>query len=151
MIWLMRHGIAEPFGLRADEQRALTEQGRSLVCAQINQNRAVLPVQCIVHSPYRRAMETAQLAGQVLGVGDLVVDSRLVPDSSPLQALNLLEEYADTQVLYVTHNPLVGRLIGLLCEGDSRRPEPMDTAMLAAIECDWPASGMGTLRWKKAA
>jgi len=149
MLYLMRHGIAEPFGCKPDTQRALTPAGRAGVLAQFTASQSLLTVQQIVHSPYLRAQQTAQLGAQLLAV-PLIVDDRLTPDDDPANALALLEQYADIPTLYVTHNPFVGRLIGLLCEGSSRAIEPMDTGMLAAVECDWPAAGMGTLCWKRA-
>lgn len=149
MIYLMRHGIAEPFGCKPDSQRALTAAGRAGIQVQFEACQPLLPVQQIIHSPYLRAQQTAQLGAQLLSV-PLIVDDRLTPDDDPANALTLLEQYADVPTLYVTHNPFVGRLIGLLCEGNSRAIEPMDTGMLAALECDWPAAGMATLSWKRA-
>lgn len=151
-LFLMRHGIAEPFGLREDSQRALTETGRLRVQAQFQaQAEALSGVSKIVHSPYLRAVETAQIGAEILGISGMVSDERLTPEADPRDALALLEADAADTVLYVTHNPFVGRLIGLLCEGDSRWMEPMDTGMLALLEADWPASAMATLNWKVAA
>ncbi len=150
MVYLMRHGIAEPFGCKPDPQRSLTAVGRARVQAQFEACQPLLAVQRIVHSPYLRAQQTAQIGAQVLTGTPLIVDGRLTPDDDPATALAVLEQYADLPTLYVTHNPLIGRLIGLLCEGSSRVVEPMETGMLAAIECNWPAAGMGTLAWKRA-
>ncbi|MBY4676940.1 SixA phosphatase family protein [Marinobacterium arenosum] len=152
MIYLMRHGLAEPFGSRNDELRELTEAGRNQVRAQFIASRdRLLQIEQIVHSPYLRARQTAQIGAELLGVERLLADDRLVPEADPRLALELLERDSDTTTLYVTHNPFVGKLIGLLCQGDSRQPEPMDTAMLAMVEADWPAAGLGRLRGKHAA
>jgi len=148
-LFLMRHGIAEPFGIKPDEQRILTERGRTLVAAQFKACASELSIEQIIHSPYQRTTETAQIGAQLLNVKTLVSDERLTPEADIQLALELLETYADIPTLYVTHNPFVGRLIGLLCEGSSRFAEPMDTGMLAAIETDWPASGLGRLIWKR--
>lgn len=151
LIYLMRHGLAEPFGSRNDEQRELTEAGRNQVRAQCIASRERLRIDQIIHSPYLRARQTAQIAAELLGVERVLVDDRLTPEADPRLALELLERDSETSTLYVTHNPFVGKLIGLLCQGDSRWLEPMDTAMLAAVETDWPAAGLGRLCWKQAA
>jgi len=147
----MRHGIAEPFGLVDDAERALTEQGRQRVMRQFQAHKESLEIDFIVHSPYLRACETAQIGANVLGITRLESDERLVPEADAVQALALLEQHADATVLYVTHNPFVGRLIGLLCEGSARYPEPMDTGMLAQLSGDWPAAGLAQLDWKHSA
>ncbi|MCV6590700.1 MAG: histidine phosphatase family protein [Marinobacterium sp.] len=145
-VFLMRHGIAEPFGIREDCDRALTERGRLLLQAQF-QSRAdeLSAINRIVHSPYRRASETAKIAAQSLGVEQLIIDERLIPDADPVHLLVLLEQHFDNPTLYITHNPFVGRLISLLCEGSTRHVVPVDTGMLVILECEWPAAGMAEL------
>ncbi|MFP3681833.1 phosphohistidine phosphatase SixA, partial [Pseudomonas sp. SIMBA_041] len=48
-------------------------------------------------------------------------------------------------LLLVSHQPLVGNLIGLLQHGHLRDPQPMNTASLAELEGDWPLAGLMTL------
>lgn len=147
----MRHGQAEPFGLVDDFQRQLTDVGRMMVSQQVNKRRDLLcDIELIVHSPYVRTCQTAEIASALLGDLPVVESDLITPDSQPQAVLPLFEGYADKEVLYVTHNPFVSYLIGLLRDGGARSAEPMDVAMLAVIEADWPAAGLAVLRKKYA-
>lgn len=145
-LWLLRHGEAEPFGTCVDYERALTDRGRLMVQAQFDK-RSALFAECdlLLHSPYKRAHETALIAQQYLSVGEVISTDLAVPESSPQAFVEFLEQYADRNVLCVTHNPFVGQLIGLLTHGNSRMHEPMDVAMLAALQTEWPGQGMADL------
>ncbi|MNH47208.1 hypothetical protein D3C79_1103320 [compost metagenome] len=48
-------------------------------------------------------------------------------------------------MLLVSHQPLVGNLVGLLEHGNYRQPAPMSTASLAQLEGEWPLAGLMTL------
>lgn len=150
-LFLMRHGQAEPFGLTEDFQRQLTDVGRMMVSQQVNKRRDLLAsAELIVHSPYVRTCQTAEIASALLGDLPMVESDLITPDSDPQAALALLERYAQQEVIYVTHNPFVGYLIGLLRDGEGRSVEPMDVAMLALLEADWPAAGLAVLKKKYA-
>jgi phosphohistidine phosphatase len=67
-LWLLRHGEAEPHGVRADADRALTDRGRAQSLAA-GRALARLGVEfaAIYTSPRTRALDTATLAAQALG------------------------------------------------------------------------------------
>ena len=140
-LWVLRHGEAQPHAPR-DADRALTEHGREQVLHSAEQLIGQ-PLAAIIASPYVRAQQTAQLVGEVLGL-EIRTVSWLTPDSSPLKVLEQLE--ADGDVLLVSHQPLVGSLIGLLQHGHLRSPQGMNTASLAELEGEWPLAGSMTLR-----
>ena len=48
-------------------------------------------------------------------------------------------------VLLVSHQPLVGTLVGMLEHGHGQQPAPLSTATLAELEGDWPLAGLMTL------
>nr|WP_262923740.1 MULTISPECIES: phosphohistidine phosphatase SixA [Pseudomonas] len=141
----MRHGEAEPRA-NSDAERRLTAHGRE----QVLRSAARLlgqPLQAILASPYVRAQQTAALVHEALGFAEPV---RTVPwltsDHDAGQVIGELERLGLEQVLLVSHQPLVGTLVGLLEHGHGQQPAPMSTASLAELEGDWPLAGVMTLR-----
>jgi phosphohistidine phosphatase len=116
-IYLLRHGIAEEgFGKR-DSDRALTGEGRKKLqeLLRIAAQSGVEP-SLIISSPYRRAIETARIAIDVLGYkGPLVESTSLTPDCSPQSAWNDVRVHAsEDSVLLVGHEPLFSSLSAFL-------------------------------------
>ncbi|WP_265533030.1 phosphohistidine phosphatase SixA [Pseudomonas saponiphila] len=141
-LWVLRHGQAEPHAA-SDDQRNLTAHGRQEVLGSAAQLIGQ-PISAIIASPYVRAQQTAQLVRQALGFeGEIRTVPWLTPEANPLQVLEHLDG-ADN-LLLVSHQPLVGKLIGLLQHGHLRDPQPMNTASLAELEGDWPLAGLMTL------
>ncbi|AZD47183.1 phosphohistidine phosphatase, SixA [Pseudomonas chlororaphis] len=141
-LWVLRHGEAEPHA-RSDAERNLTEHGRQ----EALRSAAHLigqPLSAIIASPYARAQQTAKLVREALGFeAEIRTVSWLTPDNNPLSVVAQLDS-ADN-VLLVSHQPLVGNLIGFLQHGHLRNPQPMHTAGLAELEGDWPLAGLMTL------
>lgn len=144
-IWVLRHGEAEPQA-RSDEQRNLTEHGRQ----QVLRSAAYLlgqPLDAIIASPYVRAQQTAALVHQALDLADeLVTVPWLTPDSDPQRVIRELDNLGLAHVLLVSHQPLVGQLVGLLSSGSRQDSAPMSTASLAELEGEWPLAGAMNLR-----
>ncbi|WP_409284195.1 phosphohistidine phosphatase SixA [Pseudomonas protegens] len=142
-LWVLRHGQAESHAA-SDDQRNLTAHGRQEVLGSAAQLIGQ-PISAIIASPYVRAQQTAQLVRQALGFeGEIRTVPWLTPEANPLQVLEHLDG-ADN-LLLVSHQPLVGNLIGLLQHGHLRDPQPMNTASLAELEGDWPLAGLMTLK-----
>ncbi|EZI27896.1 phosphohistidine phosphatase SixA [Pseudomonas extremaustralis] len=141
-VWILRHGEAQAHA-RTDAERNLTEQGR----AEALRSAAHLigqPIDAIFASPYVRAQQTAQLVREALGFEpDIRTVPWLTPEGNPQQVLEKLD--ADENVLLVSHQPLVGNLIGFLRHGHQRQPQPMYTASLAELEGEFPLAGLMSL------
>lgn len=139
-LWILRHGEAQNRA-RTDAERELTDNGR----AEVLSSAASLmgqPLRWIIASPYVRAQQTAELVRQALGFSEAVVTVPwLTPDSDPRKVLDNLDLYASDDVLLVSHQPLVGSLIGLAVHGNLQQAEPMHTASLAELEADFPLAG----------
>jgi phosphohistidine phosphatase len=139
-LWILRHGEAQNRA-RTDAERELTDNGR----AEVLSSAASLmgqPLRWIIASPYVRAQQTAELVRQALGFSEAVVTVPwLTPDSDPRKVLDNLDLYASDNVLVVSHQPLVGSLIGLAVHGSLQQAEPMHTASLAELEADFPLGG----------
>src|ERR1035438_8012192 len=85
-IYLLRHGIADdPKPGHPDSDRALTAEGRDKLRRVLKRARtADLSPGLILSSPYRRALETAAIAAEVLAYkGEIVRTRALVPESNP--------------------------------------------------------------------
>ncbi len=141
-LWILRHGEAQAHA-RTDAERKLTEHGR----AEVLRSAAHLigqPIDAILASPYVRAQQTAQLVRETLGFEtDIRTVPWLTPEGNPQQVLEKLD--GDVNVLLVSHQPLVGSLIGFLQQGHLRQPHPMSTASLAELEGEFPLAGLMSL------
>ena len=69
----------------------------------------------------------------------------ITPDDDPREALRLLAERREQNLLLVTHQPLVGALAGLLVYGHLQQPLPFNTASLALLEGEMPLAGLMNL------
>ncbi|MVV48732.1 phosphohistidine phosphatase SixA [Pseudomonas sp. PB120] len=138
-LWVLRHGEAEPYGSRTDSERALTPTG----CEEVLRSAAHLmgePITAIYASPYLRAQQTAQLVREALGFQpDIRTVEWLKPDYSPQVVSEQLVSV--DRALLVSHNPLVGNLLGYLQHGHVQDPEKVGTAGLAELEGDLPLAG----------
>ncbi|CAI8931101.1 MULTISPECIES: phosphohistidine phosphatase SixA [unclassified Pseudomonas] len=139
-VWVLRHGEAQPYGSRPDSERALTPHG----CEEALRSAARLigePLTAIYASPYLRAQQTAQLVREALGfVPDIRTVEWLTPDSRPQAVAEQLASVDN--VLLVSHNPLVGNLLGFLQHGHVQEPVAVRTAGLAELEGEWPLAGL---------
>ena len=143
-LWVLRHGEAEPYGTRPDPERALTAHGREEVLHSAAQLIGQ-PLSAIYASPYLRAQQTAQLVREALGfAAELKTVDWLTPETQPHKVLEYLGDQGN--VLLVSHNPLVGSLLGLLQHGHLQQPEQVQTAGLAELEGDLPPTGTMKLK-----
>ncbi|KPX25554.1 phosphohistidine phosphatase SixA [Pseudomonas ficuserectae] len=139
-VWVLRHGEAQSRA-RSDAERELTAHGREEVLKSAV-HLSDKSVQRIIVSPYVRAQQTAELVRQSLGFNDPVVTVPwLTPDSSPREVLLQLDKLGVDEVLLVSHQPLVGELIGVLAHGSPQQAEPMSTASLAELEGEFVLAG----------
>ncbi|AZL69732.1 MULTISPECIES: phosphohistidine phosphatase SixA [Pseudomonas] len=144
-LWVLRHGEAQPRA-NTDAERPLTAHGRE----QVLRSAAHLlgqPLQAIIASPYVRAQQTAALVHDALGFAEPVrTVPWLTPESNVQQVIGELERLGLEHVLLVSHQPLVGSLVGMLEHGHAQQPAPLSTASLAMLDGDWPLAGLMTLR-----
>lgn len=144
-LWVLRHGQAVNQA-RTDAERELTPAGVDQVLHSAERLQQQ-PPGVILASPYVRAQQTATLVHDALRLEQPIVTVPwLTPDSDPQKVIAHLDGLGLDSVLLVSHQPLVGNLVGLLEHGHLQRPQPMQTASLVELEGDWPLAGLMTLR-----
>ena len=143
-LWVLRHGEAVPHGSRPhDSERELTENGRMEVL-KIAAELVGQQLIGIYASPYLRAQQTAQLVREALGFEpEIRTVEWLTPDTEPDKVAEQM--VAVSNVLLVSHNPLVGNLLSYLQHGAGYPPERLSTAGLAELKGEELLVGSMTL------
>jgi len=105
-VWFLRHGEAEPHDEREDDDRTLTERGREQSLAAGSALASLeITFQLAFTSPKARAVETAELACDHLGV-EPIVHEPLREGFDADEALALLHAAGeDRRILVVGHEP----------------------------------------------
>jgi phosphohistidine phosphatase len=103
----------------------------------------------IMSSPYKRALQTAQIAVEILEYqGDLLRTKALEPNSAPKAVWDEIRVHKDeARILLVGHEPLFSRLMAYLL-GSLDLQVDFKKGAIACIELDrFPAEPHGVLRW----
>ena len=150
-LYLLRHGIAEdraPSGRDAD--RRLTEEGRDRLRRILERAHAAgVRPSLILTSPYRRALETAEIAAHELGYdGKLVRSTALAPDSSPEQVWDMVREHpGESAVLLAGHEPLFSAVVAYLL-GSTRSMVHFRKGALVRVDVEgYGPAPAGVLQW----
>jgi phosphohistidine phosphatase len=135
-IYLLRHGIAEEARAgQKDADRALTPEGKEKLRRVLQ--HAGVNLGLILSSPYRRALETAGIAAEVLEYkGKIVQTEALIPEASPYAVWEeIRSRSAEPSVLLASHEPLMSSTVALLLGAPSLMVE-MKKAALVRVDCD---------------
>ncbi len=150
-IYILRHGIAEDGQAgQPDSERALTPDGRKKLrtVLRVLASAGVAP-SLILTSPYKRALQTAQLAAEILDYkGELLRTKSLEPISAPKTVWDEIRVHKDeARILLSGHEPLFSRLTAYLL-GSPNLQVDFKKGAIACIELDrFPAEPHGVLRW----
>lgn len=149
ILYFLRHGAAEeraPGG--SDRDRRLTTDGEAQLRAAASIWRRIqLRPDVIISSPFPRAMRTAELVVEGLGLDQgPIADERLAPGASWSSFAQALAEHpADRRVMLVGHEPDLSSAVELLSGAASVR---MRKAALACLEFyGVPEPGGGEIAW----
>ena len=138
-IYLLRHGIAEDGKPgRPDSDRALTSEGKDKLRRVLKRARAAdCTPTLILSSPYRRALETAEIAADVLDYKKDVVKTRaLIPEAPPSACWDEIRTHKDeTAILLATHEPLASSLAAHLLRSPALQVD-MKKAALVRLDSD---------------
>jgi phosphohistidine phosphatase len=147
-IYLLRHGIAAD--TTPDSERALTSEGREKLGRVLERARSAgVGPSLILSSPYRRAVETADVAVEVLGYQGKVLKTRaLVPDSSPFAVWEeIRKRHDESAILLASHEPLMSSLAAYLLDSPALVVD-MKKAALVRVDCDRIGpQPKGVLKW----
>ena len=150
-IYLLRHGIAEDARAgQPDSERALTDDGRDKLRRVLRRARtADLDPGVILSSPYRRALETAAVAAEVLGYkGEIVRTRALTPEGSPVDAWEEIRDRKDERaILLASHEPLMGQLLGFLLSTPGLQVEFRKGALAKVTVNSFGPSPRGVFNW----
>jgi len=148
-LYLLRHGIAED-NAATDADRQLTEEGRQKLRRVMKRAAAAgVSPSLILSSPYKRAVETAEIAAADLGYkGKILRVESLTPDSSPPSVWSEIREHRDeSAVLLAGHEPLFSATVAFLL-GSTQEMVDFRKATLVRIDVQtFGASPQGILQW----
>ena len=150
-LYLFRHGIAEdhaPSGRDAD--RRLTDEGRQKLRRVLERaHTAGVRPSLILSSPYKRAIETAEIAARELGYdGKIVRSERLTPDSSPSDVWTEIRDHRDeSAILIAGHEPLFSATVAWMLGSTHAMVEFKKGAMVRIDFSTIGAEPKGVLQW----
>jgi len=150
-LYILRHGIAEDGEAgQPDSERALTAEGKKRLrpILRLAKKAGVSPT-LILSSPYRRAVETAELAGKILEYkGALLRSKALVPSGSPAAVWEEIRVHKDeSQVLLAGHEPLSSSLTAYLLASPSLQVD-FKKGAIARVDLDhFGPEPRGVLKW----
>jgi phosphohistidine phosphatase len=150
-IYLLRHGIAETAGPgQADSERSLVPEGRRKLreVLKVAKTSDVRP-SLILTSPYRRAVQTAEVAAAVLGYkSDLLRTKALEPGSDPSGVWDEVRVHRDhSEVMLVGHEPLFSQLTAYLLNAPSLVVDFKKGALVRIDLDNFGPRPRGILRW----
>lgn len=161
-LYLLRHGpAAQPDLATQDASRPLTQAGMELMTQAMQHHVQHLPkIHHVWCSPYLRARQTAHILAEALHRRDVqggeprsvlepMERDDLTPGSRPGAVLEAVQveawEDPDEALVLVAHEPLLGRLLGLLIAGVEPFSVPLSPGMLAGVELAEPRTMTGRL------
>jgi phosphohistidine phosphatase len=138
-IYILRHGIAEDSQPgQPDSERALTPEGKKKLRAVLRTaSVAGVAPTLILTSPYKRAVQTAQLAAEILNYkGDLLRTKVLEPGSRPQAVWEEIRVHKDERAILLSgHEPLFSTLTAYLL-GSPDMAIDFKKGAIAALEID---------------
>ena len=149
-VHLLRHGTAEDIQAgSSDFARKLTAAGREEVRHAIKRARPAIAPTLILSSPFARAVETAQIAAEVVDyTGSIVLTDALEPTASPHLVWQEIRSRPDeSQILLAGHEPLLSQLTAYLLNCPTLQVD-MRKATLVRIDIDrFAGKPCGVLKW----
>ncbi|CUS99658.1 phosphohistidine phosphatase, SixA [Candidatus Kryptobacter tengchongensis] len=148
LLYLTRHADAEQKkpGM-SDFERELTDIGRkNTEKMAIILKRMNLKFDLIVSSPLVRAVQTAKIFHDVMGVqSEIITTNELIPGSDFKSLLNILFSFGVGNLLAVGHEPHLGEFLSWLV--GLPKPVEFKKNSIACIEILMPVEAGGNLKW----
>lgn len=113
-VFLLRHGIAEDVKPGMDDAaRSLTAEGRTKLRALLSvAAHAKIEPAVMLSSPYKRAVQSAEIAAKALGYREAVVQTRVLEPSGNPEAIweEIRAHRSYPSLMLVGHNPSISEL-----------------------------------------
>jgi phosphohistidine phosphatase len=148
-LYLLRHGIAED-NAATDADRQLTEEGRHKLRRVMKRAAAAdVSPSLILSSPYKRAVETAEIAAAELDYkGKILRVGSLTPDSSPPSVWNEIRDHRDeSSILLAGHEPLFSATVAYLLGSTQEMVDFRKSALVRIDIHGFGAQPQGVLQW----
>jgi phosphohistidine phosphatase len=150
-IYLLRHGIAEDGRAgQPDSDRVLTAEGKKKLRGVLRSAAAAgVRPSLILTSPYKRALQTAELAAQILEYGGELVRTRALEPGSKAQAAwdEIRPHKGEQQLLLSGHEPLFSALTAYLLGAPGMQID-FKKGGLVCLEIDrFVSVPTGVLKW----
>jgi|SRR4051794_19098659 phosphohistidine phosphatase len=142
LVVLVRHGKAEDDHPLGDGARPLSDDGREAFRAHARVLAGELSVQGILTSPLVRAVQTAEILADALGVSQVLVRGELDLDRASAPGLEALCRAVGPGWALVGHNPSLADTLARLV-GRAGEPPRFRKGAAAALRM----SDSGTLPW----
>jgi phosphohistidine phosphatase len=139
VIYFWRHGSAEEVrGGMGDEERKLTREGKKKVCEAAEGFRELVGKRGVVKiltSPLVRAVQTAEIAAEVLEVKEVEILEAIAPPGKLGTVLKEVRRAGSVErgVIVVGHEPTLSAWVGEICFGKVGHLE-MKKGGVAAVE-----------------
>lgn len=149
-LYVLRHAIAEERGAGEDADRALTAEGRQKLRRILERaaNAKVSPT-LILTSPYRRALETAEVAAKVLHYDKKIVQTDvLLPEAAPDAFWEQVRAHRHERALLAAgHEPMLSAAAAWLLGAPGMRIDLKKGALLRVDLDRFGPQPRGVLRW----
>jgi phosphohistidine phosphatase len=150
-VYLLRHGISEDARPgTSDSDRALTREGRDKLRRVLKRalEAGAVPT-LILSSPYRRAVETAEIAAEALDYrGKIVHAAALVPNASPSDSWDEIRSRSGEEaILLASHEPLMSSLLAHLLGAPGLQIDFKKGAIARVVCTTTGPSPRGVLKW----
>ena len=150
-LYLLRHGIAEEGSAGSnDADRELTSEGRKKLrqVLEAASESGVAPT-LILTSPYKRAVQTAEIARHALGYKEQLLHTKaLTPGATVEQVWEEIRVHRnEAAILLVGHNPLFSDLAAYLIGAKTAQIHFKKGAIMRVDVEGFLSQPKGTLRW----
>lgn len=125
-LYLIRHALAQQLGLKndfTDEKRTLTSEGRDRMREAARGLRKLgVQLDLLLTSPLVRAVETAEIVGEALGISkkEIISTDRLAPGGSADELFAEIKSHGIESVALVGHQPDLGEIIAKIVQANSK-------------------------------
>jgi phosphohistidine phosphatase len=150
-IYVLRHGAAEDGRPgSSDPERSLTDDGREALRGVLLRARnAEVSPSLILASPYVRAVQTAEMAAEILGSHQKVtVTKTLTPDGSPAEVWDEIRARRnEQQILLAGHEPLLSQVVAYLLGAPALLVDMKKAALVCVEMGAFGQEPRGVLEW----